>query len=595
MRQNCSEYSAVERVHDLTSAWILAHQEWATRENEPRNSREVLSPNPTPARGAVRGRATGTSRSARAVAPVETPEEEESEPTCELCWELGSDCTCWTCQGCHKKRFGDVSRCECCECCERCCECSYCDGCGPYNPDYRGRCRSEIQNCNRCGNCCDCNNEEEEEEEEEEGPRVSQRLRIEKPTNLLGYTENKLRRPVSVEVEYTDVEQVRDDLRKWAIKTGAGLVGDSSISGPRGTEVNTNPAAGNIFLQRMDELGEIVKDCDHDNSCGMHVHVDASDYSQWDLRKLIMLWAGVESTMYELIARQRWGNTYCMVSSRRYVRALLSDDTIEVAGDEEEEGQETPEKVGKSLNPAHSWGERIAQAVYESHGRDIYDRRGEGKRHKYDHSRYHGLNLHSYFFRKTIEVRLFESTTSVETLKNWPLVCGNIIDFASRSTERTIMDMLRSEVSGKGLLLSILPDAQRVWALETLEKRKAARLSYGTQESTEQFIANIDKYRAQLISGQLWKEKEKSVKVRERKPAKGPIANEFAGMMQNVTWAARDDMVASPLLSVEALRAAHEQLLSAAQPFQGNRVYFSYDIWASPLQGDAIPVLQERE
>jgi hypothetical protein len=289
-----------------------------------------------------------------------------------------------------------------------------------------------------------------------------------------------------------------------------------------------------------------VEDCDHDNSCGMHVHVDASDYSQWDLRKLIMLWAGVESTMYELIARQRWGNIYCAVSSGRYVRALLSDDTIVVAGNED-----NPEEVGKSLNPAHSWGERIAQAVYEHHGRDICGRGGEGKRLKYNQSRYHGLNLHSYFFRKTIEVRLFESTGSTETLKNWPLVCGNIVDFASRSTERTIMDMLRSEVSGKGLLLSILPDAQRAWVLATLEKRKAARLSYGTQEDTEKFIANIDKYRAQLISSQLWKEKEKPAKVREKKPAQ----------------------------PVTAL----------------NTVYFSYDIDASPVQGDAIPVLQERE
>jgi hypothetical protein len=403
----------------------------------------------------------------------------------------------------------------------------------------------------------------------------------------LGYTENKLRRPVSVEVEYTDVEQARDDLLKWAIKTGAGLVGDSSIASACGTEVNTNPAAGNIFLQRMDELGEIVEDCDHDNSCGMHVHVDASDYSQWDLRKLIMLWAGVESTMYELIARQRWGNTYCAVSSGRYVRALLSDDTIVVAGNED-----NPEEVGKSLNSAHSWGERIAQAVYESHGRDICGRGGEGKRLKYNQSRYHGLNLHSYFFRKTIEVRLFESTGSTETLKNWPLVCGNIVDFASRSTERTIMDMLRSEVPGKGLLLSILPDTQRAWVLATLEKRKAARLSYGTQEDTEKFIANIDKYRAQLISSQLWKEKEKPAKVRERKPAKGSIVNEFASMTQNITF----DSMMSPALTMDTIRAAREQLLSAARPLRRPGLqFFTYDIEASLAQGDAIPVLQERE
>jgi hypothetical protein len=309
---------------------------------------------------------------------------------------------------------------------------------------------------------------------------------------------------VSVEIEYTDVEAVRSDLERWARKTGAGLVGDSSINGSLGTEVNTNPAAGNIFLRRMEELGDIVQDAEFNDSCGMHVHTDASDYSQWDLRKLIMLWAGVESTMYELISRKRWENSYCAVSSGRYVRALLSDDAIRANLEDEQQ----------ELTPALSWGERIAQAVYEYHGRDA--RTDRGKRHKYNGSRYHGLNIHSYFFRKTIEVRLFESTTNADTLRNWPLVCGNIIDFASRSTERHIMDMLRSEVSGKGLLLSILPDAQRTWVLNTLEARKEARTKYNTQEETEKFIADIDKYRAQLIAGKLWREKEKPVYVSRR-------------------------------------------------------------------------------
>jgi hypothetical protein len=144
-------------------------------------------------------------------------------------------------------------------------------------------------------------------------------------------------------------------------------------------------------------------------------------------------------------------------------------------------------------------------------------------------------------------------------------------------------------VSGKGLLLSILPDAQRAWVLATLEKRKAARLSYGTQEDTENFIANIDKYRAQLISGQLWKEKEKPAKVRERKPAKGSIVNEFASMTQNITF----DSMMSPALTMATIRIAREQLLSAARPLR--RPGLPYDLAASPVQGDAIPVLQERE
>jgi hypothetical protein len=294
-----------------------------------------------------------------------------------------------------------------------------------------------------------------------------------------------------------------------------------------------------------------------------------------------MLWAGVESTMYELISRKRWGNTYCAVSSGRYVRALLADDTIRTVP---KEGDDTP---ASELTPALSWGERVAQAVYEYHGRDA--RTDRGKRHKYNGSRYHGLNIHSYFFRKTIEVRLFESTTNRETLKNWPLVCGNIVDFASRSTERNIMDMLRSEVSGKGLLLSILPDAQRAWVLSTLEARKEARTKYNTQEETEEFIADIDKYRAQLIAGKLWREKEKPVKVRERKPAKETVKPGVISQWQD--FSTYVGTPAASCLTAETLRAMRGQLMGSAEP---HRVFFSCDLEAPTADAVATPEVQER-
>jgi hypothetical protein len=559
-------YNWVVSTPRASGHWSPVNADGTTAIPQPASA-GLPNPDETPAvraGQALRGHASGASRNAR----VETPEveEEETQPTCEVCGELEDDCSCWTCQGCNRKRSGDDGSCSCCECCDRCCECSCCENCGSYNPDVRSSCQSRNEDCGRCGECCNC----EIEEEEDKGPRLKQRLRIEKPSNLLGYTENKLRRPVSVEVEYTSVEDMRGVLKSWASKTGAGLVGDSSIEGRYGTEVNTNPAAGNIFLQRMEELGDIVGDAEFDDSCGMHVHTDASDYSQWDLRKLIMLWSGVESTMYELISRKRWGNTYCAVSSWRYVRALLADATIRTVS---EEGDD-------ELIPALSWGERIAQAVYEHHGRRAHS--PDGKYHKYNGSRYHGLNIHSYFFRKTIEVRLFESTTKVDTLKNWPLVCANIIDFASRSTERTIMEMLRSEVSGKGLLLSILPDAQRAWVLSTLEARKEARTKYNTQEETEKFIADIDKYRAQLIAGELWREKEKPAKVRERKPAKStPVDGINSGYI---------DFAGTPI-SLETLRAARDQLLAG---HYASRQFFTYATETPAADTVATPQVQER-
>jgi len=283
MCEQCDRAMMSDYAPDISIACEMAHAERVVRENWVQAS-IVSRPNDRLPEIVTEAHSIKVKSSDE---PETQPEDEES--LCSLCDVIEDDCSCWFCDGCERKRLADSTKCSNCGNCESCCECLYCELCESYYGSDDRWCSE----CDRCGDCCNC------ESGEDEGPRHEQEFKIERPSNLLGYSENKLRRPVSVELELSEVSDCAGKLYSWAKKTGAGLVQDGSVEGLCTCEVNANPASGDIFLTRMRELSSIVKNAESNYRCGMHVHIDASDYSQFDLRRLIMLWAGVESTMYE--------------------------------------------------------------------------------------------------------------------------------------------------------------------------------------------------------------------------------------------------------------------------------------------------------
>ena len=66
---------------------------------------------------------------------------------------------------------------------------------------------------------------------------------------------------------------------------------------------------------------------------------------------------------------------------------------------------------------------------------------------------------------------MHEGTTDGEKLKHWPLVCGHIVDYASKATEKQILAMLHSEMSSEDILLAILPPYLREWGFVYAESK----------------------------------------------------------------------------------------------------------------------------
>jgi len=133
------------------------------------------------------------------------------------------------------------------------------------------------------------------------------------------------------------------------------------------------------FFQLLGEMGGVQID----ESCGFHVHhgVDVEHYECTRLKELIRIVYSMEDYIYLLIAGGRIEKDTCRPMD-------LDINELHKLGDCED--------ICKNNNC------KLKELWYSNNNRYDPDRR---KSDRYDLTRYHGLNLHSYWYRSTIEFR----------------------------------------------------------------------------------------------------------------------------------------------------------------------------------------------
>ncbi len=127
-------------------------------------------------------------------------------------------------------------------------------------------------------------------------------------------------------------------------------------------------------------------------SCGLHVHHDARDFGARELRALLELMLNWEPLIYQAIP----GNQGRMEKACKPIPPAMAE---LVKG---RWGRESP--ALRSLEEAW-YGD-----AQESH-----------RRERYHETRYHGLNLHSYWYRGTVEFRYMRGTLKGEVAESWIL------------------------------------------------------------------------------------------------------------------------------------------------------------------------------
>jgi hypothetical protein len=144
-----------------------------------------------------------------------------------------------------------------------------------------------------------------------------------------------------------------------------------------------------------------------DKSCGLHVHhgVDHKTYSCKELQKLVHIVHCYEEDFYLLIPGSRQNAETCRPMEID-VEAFL--DVCEDSPD--------------------SYDCRIKQLWYSPENR--YDEES-ARNPRYDKTRYHGLNLHSYWYRSTIEFRYHSSVLDdVDEAMQWIIFTQFLIEMS---------------------------------------------------------------------------------------------------------------------------------------------------------------------
>jgi hypothetical protein len=218
-----------------------------------------------------------------------------------------------------------------------------------------------------------------------------------------------VKRFLGVEMEVShigDRSKVAKVVEKWGGEVGS----DGSID-PEDTdignrscgdtaEIRTAPARGELFEQQIKEICEVLVATGGkvNESCGLHVHVDARDFNSDDIFKTVLVWEKYESQMFQKVAKHRRDNDYCEAIGDTFASIVRGDGFPMV-------------KLEKIKN---EWQ---------------------------DLDKHCSLNLINLEHLGTIENRMHEGTIDAEKIIAWGKLNSKLIDFCKKSDLKSVTNM----------------------------------------------------------------------------------------------------------------------------------------------------------
>lgn len=333
-----------------------------------------------------------------------------------------------------------------------CCECNHCINCGSVGDSYI------CHDCERCSVCCNndtcenCNrhlrNCECEERECEPGkPWLANEFKNRKSFNS--------KRLCGVEWEYNTAS--RAIMNEFEEKWRAGNHHDGSC----GREIVTAPMAGDHIEKCIRSLCKAFQNADAeiDKRCGIHVHVDAKDYTWEDMYRLLEVYCKVEPLLYLFGGQERSLNAYCVPSARKYLEALNHED-----------------KKGAIVTIANYKDRSIADKDNLAHSK------GEMKHpEKKSSGRYKGLNISPWLAARkykrsdqTVEFRIHKNSDNADRVTGWVHLLVRIVDWCAKASNAEVKALPKSSLRA---LMVIAPESKD-WMLKRIaEWRKVTRPS----------------------------------------------------------------------------------------------------------------------
>lgn len=143
------------------------------------------------------------------------------------------------------------------------------------------------------------------------------------------------------------------------------------------------------LVRALREAGAFVN-----SSCGIHVHVDGANHTPESLSRLLNFAVGRQDLIYEALQIGDREFRWCHKISPALFKAMKNDQVKTKASTEQ---------------------------LWYSSVNDDY--RGGIDHQHYNSTRYHGINLHAYFTKGTVEFRLFNGTLHAGKIKAYVQFC----------------------------------------------------------------------------------------------------------------------------------------------------------------------------
>jgi hypothetical protein len=184
-----------------------------------------------------------------------------------------------------------------------------------------------------------------------------------------------------------------DEGRQWKLVSDASIRfhnRDGSSASKRNSVEFVSPICRYEDISKIQEMIRLLKSngARVNDSCGIHVHVDASPHTAQTLKNVVNIMASKEDILYKALKVQVDRERYCKKADLRFLDAI---------------NNHRPRTLSE-----------IEQMWYN----------GASRRYQhYDDTRYRALNLHSVFSKGTIEFRLFNSTLHAGEVKSYIQLC----------------------------------------------------------------------------------------------------------------------------------------------------------------------------
>lgn len=338
------------------------------------------------------------------------------------------------------------TKCTVCSSCKRCGYCSIHEGCRCIMCKQCGGHQVQKDICSKCSSCKSHHVESlniKNIKYDDFPLRKCEYTKAKEPSFIL----NPLPRTLGVEIELSNYGGLDQNP---IISPHIGLKGYKSSSSPvyyyfeRDGSVNnserelvTGRMLGDNYIYAMTALTKAIKDHDTsaDESCGLHVHVDAVDFNPEALRKILVAYTCIQEQLYgTLVDTSRQTNLYCPpltynTSGLTHIMNLSTSTEImnffyqtlyNLSIPNIDKANYTPSEFRLLIKDAENMIKRNKATKYVNHARRS------------------ALNFHSWMMRGTIEFRLKEGTVDPKDLLLWPLWCGWFIHKVSAISDKEI-------------------------------------------------------------------------------------------------------------------------------------------------------------